>query len=55
MTESDRRSIRVDGVVVVRIPVVVHIAEVRRVAGVRRSRPPVVTGGAPQRVTENGL
>ena len=44
MLESDgRRQPRVGGVVVVRIAVVVHIAEVGRVAGVRGQLPPVVT------------
>ena len=44
MLESDGRGQpRVGGVVVVRIAVVVHIAEVGRVAGVRGQLPPVVT------------
>nr|DAQ43677.1 MAG TPA: hypothetical protein [Bacteriophage sp.] len=44
MLESDGRGQpRVGGVVVVRIAVVVHIAEVGRVAGVRGQLPPVGT------------
>lgn len=44
MLESDGRGQpRVGGVVVVRIAVGVHIAEVGRVAGVRGQLPPVVT------------
>ena len=44
MLEADGRGQpRVGGVVVVRIAVVVHIAEVGRVAGVRGQLPPVVT------------
>ena len=42
MRGAERHAIRVAGVVVVRVAVVVHIAEVRAVGGIRRTQPPVL-------------
>ena len=41
--ESEANAVGVVGVVIVRVAVVVHIAEVGRVAGVRGQLPPVGT------------
>ena len=40
-SESGRDSIAIAGVVVVRVPVGVHIAKVRRVGRIRRTEPPI--------------
>lgn len=45
LTESEDHPVRVAGVVVVAVPVVVDVAEVGRIAIVRRTKPPVVRGG----------
>ena len=42
MRGAERHAIPVAGVVVVRVAVVVHIAEVRAVGGIRRTQPPVL-------------
>lgn len=40
-SESGRNAIAIAGVVVVRVPVGVHIAKVRRVGRIRRTQPPI--------------
>ena len=53
--ESEANAVGVVGVVIVRVAVAVHIAEVVGVAPIRRTLPPVVSGAttAAQKPTEH--